>query len=260
MHKTKSPIKDLPIHVPGQTLDKQLALELEDKALWPIITAMVACLLAGLEWYRSILKLPPMPWLYTFAAICTVAWAVWKIRKALPGLRNLRTGLLGEKAVGQYLEENLGSKGYHVLHDIPGNNFNLDHVVVGPTGVFCVETKTRSRPASGVPTVVYDGKSVAVNGLPPDRDPIIQAKAAAYWLHELLEKSTSKKFPVQPIVIFPDWFIESSAKHSEVWVLSHKAVPTFIKNNYNRLAPEDISLILLHLKRYVISEDQTAKA
>ena len=51
-----------------------------------------------------------------------------------------------------------------VYHDIPGNNFNIDHVVVGPNGVFAVETEGRSKPNRGRgqsdATVVYDGRSL----------------------------------------------------------------------------------------------------
>ena len=34
-------------------------------------------------------------------------------------------------------------------HDFPANQFNVDHVVIGPTGVFAVETKARSKPVNG---------------------------------------------------------------------------------------------------------------
>ena len=170
-------------------------------------------------------------------------------------IRELRLGRTGERAVGQYLEEQLRPAGFQVLHDIPGEGFNLDHVVVGPTGVFCIETKTRSKPVKGIHAVQYDGEKVTVNGFPPERDPIIQAKAEAHWLHELLESSTGKKFPVQPIVAFPGWFVEKMPERAEVWVLNEKVVPTFIQNAKTVIAPADVSLITFHLKRFVNSAD-----
>mgnify|MGYP000447730379 CR=1 FL=1 len=33
--------------------------------------------------------------------------------------------------------------GCRIFHDVPAAAFNLDHVIVGPTGVFALETKTR---------------------------------------------------------------------------------------------------------------------
>ena len=39
--------------------------------------------------------------------------------------------------------------GFAVFHDVPGDKaFNVDHVVIGPQGVFAVETKGRGKPAS----------------------------------------------------------------------------------------------------------------
>jgi hypothetical protein len=107
-------------------------------------------------------------------------------------------------------------------------------VVVGPTGVFCVETKTRSKPAKGAASVQYDGEKVTVDGFVPERDPVVQAKASAKWLRELLEASTGKRFFVQPIVLFPGWFIEKMPSNAEVWVLNDKATPTFWLGTYRK--------------------------
>jgi hypothetical protein len=56
--------------------------------------------------------------------------------------RAWRIGAIGEEHVGAILDTLIAS-GYHVLHDRrrPGGRENIDHVVIGPTGVFVVETK-----------------------------------------------------------------------------------------------------------------------
>ena len=86
-----------------------------------------------------------------------------------------------------------------MLHDIVGDGFNIDHVLIGPTGVYTIETKTISKPAKGACEISYDGETICVNGLIPDRDPIVQAKAQANWLQNFLKDSTGK-FKVLPIV------------------------------------------------------------
>ena len=50
-------------------------------------------------------------------------------------------GAAGESKVGKRLEKLPGD--YKVFHDrkIPGSKANIDHIVVGPTGVFAIETK-----------------------------------------------------------------------------------------------------------------------
>lgn len=47
------------------------------------------------------------------------------------------------RAVVEFLY-GLREQGYKVLHDIPADEFNLDHVVVAPYGVYLIETKTKS--------------------------------------------------------------------------------------------------------------------
>jgi hypothetical protein len=49
-------------------------------------------------------------------------------------------GGLGERAVGDALSV-LEAEGYVVLHDLDTGRGNVDHVVLGPTGAFVIETK-----------------------------------------------------------------------------------------------------------------------
>ena len=53
-----------------------------------------------------------------------------------------RTGALGEERTGDLLRP-LEAQGFRVMHDrlMPRSRANIDHIVVGPPGVFIVETK-----------------------------------------------------------------------------------------------------------------------
>ena len=74
------------------------------------------------------------------AAGCTVmAW------RRLRDIRSYRMGLLGEQAMAEQLQRLL-PHGYQVFHDVPGDGkWNIDHVVVGSSGVFAIETKYRTK-------------------------------------------------------------------------------------------------------------------
>jgi len=52
------------------------------------------------------------------------------------------TGARGEELLGQRLD-GLAERGVHVLHDrrIPGSKRNIDHIAVGPSGVFVIDAK-----------------------------------------------------------------------------------------------------------------------
>jgi hypothetical protein len=80
--------------------------------------------------------------------------------------------------------------GYQVFHDLVGDGFNVDHVIIGPGGVYVIETKTISKPAKGESSVKYDGATITVDGNVPDRNPVAQAKAGANWIREIIKSST----------------------------------------------------------------------
>ena len=69
--------------------------------------------------------------------------------------------------------EELRSEGYKPVHDIVGNGFNIDHVIVGPGGVFAIETKYRS--GKGEITVRNEG--VFVDDRLEEKDCLKQALA-----------------------------------------------------------------------------------
>lgn len=250
----KSPLKAKPLRNPGESLDRQFYDLIYDEVIQYVIIAFGFVLVAGVEWLRWLRDSPPNPWLYTFIALPVVILAAWKINRALAKARNLRLGRDGEKAVGQYLD-GLREAGAKVLHDLPGNGFNIDHVVIHETGVYVIETKTLSKPDRGEAKLIYDGTTVLKGGLKPDRNPIQQVRAARQWLKELLKESTGKEFSVRAVVVYPGWFIQptAEAKSSDVWVLNPKALPSFIKHSATQLQSEDVSLCAYHLSRYVRS-------
>ena len=252
--KTKSPIKNLPVRLPGQSSREHFDTFLDNSFTFPCLYALVIVVVAGMEWYGALTKAPRAPWMWTILAIIAVAVACWRGRVAFLKARSLNLGIIGEVAVGQFLEEHLRPNGCQVLHDIPADGFNIDHVVIGPTGVFTVETKTHSKPAKGCSSVKFDGKTVSVNGFKPDRDPVVQAKAQAGWLFDLLERSTGRRIFVQPVVIYPGWFVEPMPSNADVWVLNEKVLPTFIGNAGGNLTNEDVHLLAFHLAKYVISK------
>lgn len=256
--ETKSPIKNLPVRMPGQSIREQIDKVLDDTVLPYAFAAMVSIFAAWQEWAHYWFKLPRNPWIYTAIAAIVTLVAVRKLTIAWRVLKALGLGKLGEEAVGQFLDEELRPMSYQVLHDIPGNGFNVDHVVIGPTGVFAIETKTRSKPAKGETVVTYDGDKIRVNGSVPDRDPILQAKATAKWIAELIDQKTGKRVPVQPIVVYPGWYVKMPP-NSAVWVLHEKGVPTFIANARGELPTADVLLITRQLKEYVIQKGKEKK-
>jgi len=237
----RSPLKRKPMRNPGESIQREMGNLLEDEWVPSVFFATVIVLFAGYEWMRSIFALPPQPLWMTACALLAVGYAAYKFVTIRKRFKALKLGLEGEKTVGQYLEE-LRSQGCRVFHDIEGNGFNIDHVVVSPHGIFVIETKTRSKPR-GDARVTFDGERILVNGIEPERNAVRQVRAAGDWLRDLLTESTSRRFSIKCAVVFPGWFVEPSKGRSDVWVLEPKALPAFIANEPILLKTEDIALV-----------------
>jgi len=79
-------------------------------------------------------------------------------------------------------------------HDVPGDGYNIDHVVVGRNGVFAIETKSRSKPLKD------DGKG---------------ERQVEYTGGELF----SRTIAVPSLVALPGWYINRS-EHSRIPVFN----------------------------------------
>jgi len=105
--------------------------------------------------------------------------------------------------------------------------------------------------------VTFDGETIRIDGFEPDRDPVVQAKAQASWLRELLGESTGRRFDVRSVIVYPGWWVnEGNAKANTIWVLEPKRLPTFLDHEPGRLSQEDIHLASFHLSRFVRTAEQ----
>jgi Nuclease-related domain len=247
----QSPLKEKPLRLPGESLDKEIDKWVVDKALGAYFAAACVCAIAFVEWYGFLTHAPRSPVLFTLVAVAAAIFAGWRIWSIRGRVRQLRLGRDGERVVGQFLER-LREGGGQVFHDVPGDGFNLDHVVISTHGIYAIETKTRTKPSSKA-RVVVDGDSLTVAGYTPDRNPIEQVTSAARWLEKRLQESTGKRFFVRGVVVFPRWFVEQRGPRGDVWVLEPKALPAFIENAPAMIASADVALAADHLSRYVRS-------
>lgn len=169
--------------------------------------------------------------------------------RALMRERVQRLGLFGERAVAEHLQA-LIATGYRIFHDVPANGLgNVDHVVVGRSGVFAIETKARTKKRGRYTNkdheVSYDGKDLRFPwGI--DADAPLQARRNAEWLGRELTKATGESIKAQPILVFPGWFVAIKAR-SDLAVLNPKQIATFVREGKDVLSEDSIQRIVYQL-------------
>ena len=114
------------------------------------------------------------------------------------GAERWAEGGAGEKLVARELDR-LPRGTWSFWHDAPisSTGANADHVLVGPPGVFCLDTNNLSEPATVNPSGVYVGGQ-----LRPDF--IGKAVTAARAVGERLRSASGINPFVRPVLVFVD--------------------------------------------------------
>ena len=110
--------------------------------------------------------------------------------------RAWRVGAEGEALVGARLEK-LSKRGWHVLHAVQVGNrgSDIDHVVIGPGGVFTLNTKRRPRA-----NVWVGERAIQVNGQPTPY--LRNSRHEAERAGRLLSEALGFPVPVRPVLVF----------------------------------------------------------
>ena len=170
-----------------------------------------------------------------------LAFLLGRVLRLLAEQRNLSFSLECELAVGQELNL-LMRQGCSVFHDVPDDGDKIDHVLVGPSGIYAVATKWRANPGKKrlevEDRVFYDGKVLVF----PDGEetgPVVQVRRQAVWLADWLSGVVGEKVSVKAIVFLPGWVVESSGR-SEVSVVNEKSAPLLGKPRGGDVLAEDL--------------------
>lgn len=168
--KSRPPLKAPPLRVPGQSLEAAIHRVVDNVTTLWILLPLQLWVVAAYDWWAKSKDIGRQPWVFTVAALIMTVIGARRIYRARVRLKALKLGLAGERAVGQFLE-GLRVGGARILHDIQGDDFNVDHVVVSSRCIYCIETKTITKHRSDS-IVNYDGRRILVDGRTPVSDPI----------------------------------------------------------------------------------------
>ena len=137
----------------------------------------------------------------------------------------------GEVAVAKELNR-LMEDGYHVYHDFPADQFNIDHIVIGPTGVMAVETRTRSKSAPRSkeldPVVNYDGRMLHFPKY-SDYEIVEKAKHHAAWLSCWISSAVGEDIAARAMVALPGWSVKRTSADG-IPVVNPSQIETLFKH------------------------------
>ena len=251
----RSPFTDNFLRSPGESLNRQI-MDINDKLTENLVLLIMmpilfyATYISFLHFGNSNLSTFTTAF-YIIAGIGSIAYFLFNLVKSLNLRRSYQLGYEGEIAVGQELNQ-LMLEGYRVYHDFPAGKFNIDHIVVGTSGVFAVETKARSKPTSkdrkADAKVKYDGRCLRFpKGM--DVESLEQSKRQAEWLSKWLRSAVGETVRVRPVVALPGWFVERVASGG-IRVINPKNFRSIAKpKDGNILSEKMISRIVHQLEQ-----------
>lgn len=186
----------------------QKSLEKREKVLWGVLLvlmygAMGLGILEGTMFTKSV---SVRYFAFMSIVIIFISAIVWERRHKsflddkLRESRVWHRGYEGERVVGELLEEGLSDK-YSVFNDVrfPGRKANIDHIVVGPSGIFVLDTKNWR----GTVAWAEDGETLLWNGEAEKKGVAKAILADALDVHEKLKTLTNRDFFIKPILVFP---------------------------------------------------------
>ena len=255
----RSPLASRQIgHVPGQQLVERIS-DHETEILTSVMLMYMALPAMFMAWAGMRIDWDEVQWgfsewLMLTAAGAMFAYGLYSYAKHLNKRDQARDGLLAERVTGMQLNRLIG-RGCFVMHDLPAEGFNIDHIVIAPRGVYAVETKSFRKPRDASADrsdpshhVRFDGKRLRF----PDfntAQPIEQAQQQAQWLQRYLREALGMEISVTPAVALPGWFVVSD---EQIWRSASVKVFTPMGEGANFMA-KDIARLDMATRSLVVS-------
>lgn len=158
-----------------------------------------------------------------------------------------RTGADGEKATAKALEKL--PREWQVVHDLDIGRGNVDHMVVGPSGIFLLDTKRLSGDVSvkkGVLTVRYRED-------PDDGYELPRLASRMRWLARSAETRLRGAgvghLGVQPVVVIWAPFDQGSILDGDVAWVSGKKIAAVLRQRPTRLSADAVEQIAAVLRQ-----------
>src|SRR3954471_1933381 len=162
-----------------------------------------------------------------FVGLAAIGAMVAADRWYSPQIGRWSRGAEGERQVGRALAD-LTVDGWMALHDISLGHGNVDHILVGPGGIFTIETKS------------HPGK-IRIDSIDP------RMLKQAYAEKKLIERITGMQ--VQPLLVFSRAFLIGSvpAQRRGVTILPARMLAHYFSRRRPILTPDEAEQLHIRL-------------
>lgn len=153
--------------------------------------------------------------------------------------RAWRVGAKGEQLVARQLQR-LGPS-WHVIHSVTlsDTGTDLDHLVIGPGGVFCINTK--SHPNAKI-WVAED--TVLVNGHRPEHNYVRASRSEGRKVARLLSAGCGFEVVVRPVIAFVNASdLEVKQQPADVRICSRRRIAQWLAAQPRTLSPDQVKAI-----------------
>ena len=153
-------------------------------------------------------------------------------RFVLPLMERRNRGATAEEHVGGLLDQ---LAGWRVLHDVSTGHGNVDHIIIGPAGVFTVETKSHPGPV----------RVARVHGT---------TLRQAHAQRRRVESITALK--VEPLLVYSSaWIDRPMARRKGVRIVPARLLLVYLTGRRRVLSAEQVELAY-HLLAAALTEQQ----
>ncbi|MGS2742429.1 nuclease-related domain-containing protein [Halomonas sp. LS-001] len=255
--RVNSPFNTHPLRTPGQALRDRLNQAFSSLFLHGTLGPLISLspLVYGMGRMLFVDRQDWIEWaLYgLFSTLLVLVFSLLLVRD-YQRIRRLKLGLACELAVGQELENLIrpDAHPYYIFHDVPTDNFTIDHVVITPHGIFVVETRARTK------AIGSDGGELAQVFVEPERlrfphwqerRPLYKTRQAAQWLTQWLEQGCGVSVPVRGILVLPGWDVDTSEAADDILVVSGEQLAQQLteltEGNFSEAVHDQVIYLLL---------------
>jgi hypothetical protein len=245
----------LPLRSPGASVLNQFERAVSEYNIFGVAVAVVPLtLLLSYLTYLYLSKTPAGRLDLIYLVCLLVGFLLYgtnKLRRLDAKKKRLLRTFAGIQMVAQEINR-LSVAGYHVYHDFPSGRFHIDHVVVGPTGVFAVRSRIPScldRVARDKPHPISAAGEILTTKKATDTTTIRTTVFHAAWLANWLLTAAGDAVRVQPLLTLPGYRFEFADNPEIVAVDPTRIVSTVRANRASHLGIETIQRLRNEIER-----------